>query len=211
VPGYAHFAGFFIAALLLAITPGPGIFYVLARTLAGGGREGALSSFGTFVGGLVHVVAAALGLSAILATSAIAFSLVRFAGAAYLIFLGIQMIRLRNDTPSETEPAVTTRAARSPFLQGVWTETLNPKTALFFLSFVPQFVDRSRGHIFLQFIVLGATSVALNTCADLSVVRFAVPLRRILQNNARFRSRQRTASGLGMIGLGLYVAAADGR
>jgi threonine/homoserine/homoserine lactone efflux protein len=211
MPGAGHFAAFFLAALLLAVTPGPGIFYVLARTLAGGGREGALSSLGTFAGGLVHVVAAALGLSAILATSAIAFSVVKYAGAAYLVFLGIQMIRHRSDVPLDAEPAAKPGITRSPFVQGLWTEVLNPKTALFFLSFVPQFVDRSQGHLFLQFIVLGATSVVLNTCADLCVVRFAGPLRRILQENARFRARQRVASGIGMIGLGIYVAAAESR
>lgn len=207
MPSAGHLAAFFVAALLLAITPGPGIFYVLARTLAGGGREGALSSVGTFFGGLVHVLAAALGLSAVLATSAVAFSVVKYAGALYLIYLGIQMIRTRNEEPAGTDSAP--RTLRNPLVQGVWTEVLNPKTALFFLSFVPQFVDRHSGHIFLQFVVLGATSVALNTAADLCVVRFASPLRRLLQTNARFRRRQRTASGLGMIGLGIYVAAAD--
>lgn len=207
MPDAAHFAAFLAAALVLAVTPGPGIFYVLARTLAGGGREGALSSIGTFFGGLVHVFAAALGLSAVLATSAVAFSFVKYAGALYLVYLGIQMIRTRNEEPANSDSVPRTR--RNPLLQGVWTEVLNPKTALFFLSFVPQFVDRQNGHLFLQFVVLGATSVALNTTADLRVVRFAGPLRRLLQNNARFRRRQRTASGLGMVGLGIYVAAAD--
>ena len=209
MPDAAHFAAFFVAALLLAITPGPGIFYVLARTLAGGGREGALSSVGTFFGGLVHVLAAALGLSAVLATSAVAFTVVKYAGALYLIYLGIQMIRTRNEEPASTESDSGTRTRRNPLVQGVWTEVLNPKTALFFLSFVPQFVDRHSGHLFFQFIVLGATSVTLNTTADLCVVRFAAPLRRLLETNPRFRRRQRTASGLGMIGLGIYVAAAD--
>src|SRR5208337_4835685 len=93
----AHrFLLFFTAAVLLAITPGPGIFYVLARSLAGGRREGMLSSLGTFLGGFVHVVAAALGISAILAASAVAYSVVKYAGAAYLIYLGIRMIRSRN-------------------------------------------------------------------------------------------------------------------
>src|SRR5881394_2419231 len=91
-----RFALFFAAAFLLAITPGPGIFYVLARSLAGGKREGILSSLGTFVGGLFHVFAAALGLSAILAASAVAFHTVKYAGAAYLIWLGVRTIRTRN-------------------------------------------------------------------------------------------------------------------
>src|SRR5712675_2771968 len=131
-----HFLLFLAAALVLAITPGPGIFYVLARTLAGGRREGIESSLGTFFGGLFHVFAAALGVSAILAASAVAFHTVKYAGAAYLVWLGIRMIRSRN-----TELTVETLApSRSPFDQGIVTEVLNPKTALFFLSFIPQFI-----------------------------------------------------------------------
>jgi threonine/homoserine/homoserine lactone efflux protein len=133
---------FLAAACILAITPGPGIFYVLARTLAGGTREGMLSSLGTFLGGLVHVVAAALGLSAILATSAAAFLVVKYAGAIYLIWIGIRMIRTRNATLDAAEtPGTSLRA----FHQGVLTELLNPKTALFFLSFLPQFVSPDKG------------------------------------------------------------------
>jgi len=196
---------FFAAAVLLAITPGPGIFYVLARSLAGGKREGILSSLGTFVGGLFHVFAAALGLSAILAASAVAFHTVKYAGAAYLVWLGIRMIRTRNAemTVEASGPS------NSAFRQGILTEVLNPKTALFFLSFIPQFVAPAHGQIFLQFVVLGGVSVSLNTAADLVVVGMASPLERKLNNSVRFRRRQRTASGIGMIGLGAYLAFAD--
>jgi len=198
---------FLAAALLLAITPGPGIFYVLARSLAGGRREGILSSFGTFVGGLFHVLAAALGLSAILAASAVAFHAVKYAGAAYLVWLGIRMIRTRN-----AEIAVSaSQPSQDAFRQGILTEVLNPKTALFFLSFIPQFITPERSHVFFQFIVLGAVSVTLNTAADLLVVILAAPLERKLKSSARFRRGQRTASGLGMITLGTYVALADTR
>jgi threonine/homoserine/homoserine lactone efflux protein len=202
----AHrFLLFFAAALLLAITPGPGIFYVLARSLAGGRREGIQSTLGTFVGGLFHVFAAALGISAILAASAVAFHTVKYAGAAYLVWLGIRMIRTRN-----AELIVETAApSQGAFRQGIFTEALNPKTALFFLSFIPQFITPERGHIFLQFVALGALSVLLNTAADLVVVLLASPLERKLKNSPKFRRRQRVASGLGMIGLGAYVALAD--
>jgi threonine/homoserine/homoserine lactone efflux protein len=203
----AHrFLLFFAAALVLAVTPGPGIFYVLARSLAGGRREGIQSSLGTFVGGLFHVFAAALGVSAILAASAVAFHTVKYAGAAYLVWLGIRMIRTRNSEPNVT---VAAPPSRNAFRQGILTEALNPKTALFFLSFIPQFISAPVGHIFLQFVVLGAISVTLNTTADLVVVLLAAPLEQKLKHNARFRSRQRVASGLGMIGLGAYVALAD--
>jgi len=196
---------FFFAALLLAITPGPGIFYVLARTLAGGRREGFQSSFGTFFGGLFHVFAAALGVSAILAASAVAFHTVKYAGAAYLIFLGIKMIHSRN----AEMPAETSVPKGNAFRQGILTEALNPKTALFFLSFIPQFIAPDRGHIFLQFATLGILSVALNTAADLLVVLLATPLERKLKSSAAFRRRQRTASGIGMISLGAYLALSD--
>jgi threonine/homoserine/homoserine lactone efflux protein len=200
-----HFLLFLAAAVVLAITPGPGIFYVLARSLAGGRREGIQSALGTFFGGLFHVVAAALGVSAILAASALAFHTVKYAGAAYLVWLGIRMIRTRNaEMPARTETA-----SQGSFRQGILTEALNPKTALFFLSFIPQFIAQGQGHVFLQFVVLGAISVLLNTIADLVVVFLAAPLERKLKSSARFRRRQRVASGMGMIGLGAYVAFAD--
>jgi threonine/homoserine/homoserine lactone efflux protein len=198
---------FLIAAVVLAATPGPGIFYVLARALAGGRREGILSSLGTLVGGMVHVFAAALGISAILAASAVAFQTVKYAGAAYLVWLGIRMIRTRNDELS----VETVTAARSPFGQGIVTEVLNPKTALFFLSFIPQFISPGLGHIFLQFLIFGMVSVALNTSADLIVVSLAAPLGHKLKASAIFRRRQRIASGVGMMGLGAYVALSDSK
>jgi threonine/homoserine/homoserine lactone efflux protein len=200
-----RFLLFFAAAFVLAITPGAGIFYVLARTLAGGRREGVESSLGTFVGGLFHVTAAALGISAILAASAVAFHTVKYAGAAYLVWLGIRMIRSRN----EEMPERTEAPRGGAFRQGIFTEALNPKTALFFLSFIPQFIAPERGHVFWQFVVLGIISVALNTAADLLVVHLAAPLERKLKESARFRRGQRAASGVGMIGLGAYVAFAD--
>ena len=202
-----RFLLFFAAALILAITPGPGIFYVLARSLAGGKREGVQSSFGTFAGGLFHVFAAALGISAILAASAVAFHTVKYAGAAYLVWLGIRMIRSRNADMAFQNM----QPSQGAFRQGILTEALNPKTALFFLSFIPQFIAPERGHVFFQFLLLGAISVILNTTADLVVVLLAAPLERKLKNSARFRRNQRVASGLGMIGLGAYVALADSR
>ena len=195
---------FLTAALLLAIAPGPGMLYVLARTLAGGRREGLLSSLGTFFGGMVHVFAAAAGVSIILARSAIAFAAVKYLGAAYLCFLGIRMI-----LDARKDDAVTVASlprARNPFWQGVMTEVLNPKTALFFLSFIPQFVNRGAGHVFLQFAVLGTFSVTLNTTADIVVTLLAGPLGQRIRESARFRRRQRTLTGAVMIGLGSYLA-----
>jgi threonine/homoserine/homoserine lactone efflux protein len=203
----SRFLVFLSAALILAITPGPGIFYVLARSLRGGRREGVLSAAGTFLGGLVHVAAAAFGLSAILAASAIAFETVRYAGAAYLIYLGYRMIRSRHEEMAMEAAG----AAGGTFVQGVTTEMLNPKTALFFLSFIPQFVSVQQGHVAAQFLLLGAISVTLNTCADLLVACFAGPLGARMKRSAKLRSGQRAASGVAMIGLGVYVATARAR
>ena len=200
----------------MAIAPGPGMLYVLARSLAGGKREGVLSALGTFLGGMVHVLAAALGISIILAKSAAAFAVVKYVGAAYLCFLGVRMIfdARREKAAPEVLPNVATnlsRPARSALWQGVGTEVLNPKTALFFLSFIPQFVNRSAGHVFLQFVALGTISVLMNTSADLIVIALAGPLGERIRSSATFRRRQRTVTGAIMIGLGTYLAASESR
>jgi threonine/homoserine/homoserine lactone efflux protein len=208
---------FLTAAVLLAVAPGPGMLYVLARSLAGGKREGVLSALGTFLGGMVHVFAAALGVSVILTRSAMAFATVKYAGAAYLCFLGVKMIlEARTEAKSDEQtagndlfPGRTT--ARNPLWQGVATEVLNPKTALFFLSFIPQFVNRSVGHVFFQFVLLGTVSVVLNTSADLIVILLAGPLGKKIRSSAVFRRRQRTATGVIMIGLGTYLATSESR
>jgi len=213
----AQFFLFLTAALLLAIAPGPGMLYVLARSLAGGKREGVLSALGTFVGGMVHVLAAALGVSIILAKSALAFATVRYVGATYLCFLGVRMIldaRKENATtplpPDGAVPEVA-KLSRNPLWQGVATEVLNPKTALFFLSFIPQFVNRASGHVFFQFVLLGTISVCLNTSADLIVIVLAGPLGNRIRSSATFHRRQRTATGAIMIGLGTYLATSEGK
>jgi threonine/homoserine/homoserine lactone efflux protein len=179
-----RFSLFLGAATLLAIAPGPGMLYVLARTLAGGRREGVLSCLGTFLGGLVHVLAAATGLSILLAKSATAFAVVKYAGAAYLIYLGVRMIvSARNDREAEIQiPDGHVRT--NPFWQGIATEVLNPKTAIFFLAFIPQFVNRVSGGVFWQFLLLGTISVALNTSCDLIVTFMAAPIGARLKSSA---------------------------
>jgi threonine/homoserine/homoserine lactone efflux protein len=201
----SRFLLFLTAALLLAAAPGPGMLYVLARSLAGGRREGVLSSLGTFLGGMVHVLAAAGGVSLLLARSALAFATVKYAGAIYLCFLGARMIWNARREPTEL-PTTELHPGGSPFAQGIATEVLNPKTALFFLSFIPHFVNREAGHVFWQFAVLGSISVMLNTSADLVVTLLAGPLGDRIRSSARFRRRQRTATGVVMIGLGTYLA-----
>jgi threonine/homoserine/homoserine lactone efflux protein len=207
MPASGKFMLFLSAAILLAIAPGPGMLYVLSRTLAGGKREGILSSLGTFVGGMVHVFAAAAGISIILAKSALAFAAVKYTGAAYLCFLGIKMILDAKST--QDAPECLTLRSRNPFWQGIATEALNPKTALFFLSFIPQFVDHQAPHVFTQFVLLGMISVSLNTTADLVVTILAGPLGDRIRSSVTFRRRQRAVTGAMMIGLGTYLATSD--
>src|ERR1051326_1035608 len=205
MPDSHHLWIFLGAATLLAVAPGPGMLYVLARSLAGGRREGLLSFLGTFVGGLVHAAAGATGLSLILATSAIAFAVVKYAGAAYLAYLGIRMIlSAREETPIELPSR-----RKHPFWQGIATEVLNPKTAIFFLAFIPQFVNRASESVFWQFMLLGTISVSLNTLCDIIVTLCASAIGARLRTSAVLRRRQRTATGVTLIGLGAYVAISD--
>jgi threonine/homoserine/homoserine lactone efflux protein len=198
MPDVQNFLLFFAAALLVAVTPGPGIFYVAARTLAGGRTEGLASSFGTGVGGLVHVLAGAVGISAIVMASADAFTLLKLAGAIYLIWLGVKTWREAHIV----EPVgVETTGARRAFREGILVEALNPKTAAFFLAFIPQFVDPS-ANVARQFIVLGLVSVVLNTAADVVVTYWAARARAGLAKRPSLIVKMRQTSGAVMCGLG---------
>jgi threonine/homoserine/homoserine lactone efflux protein len=194
----ASFSVFLVAAVILAITPGPGISYVAARTLAGGRAEGLASSLGTGVGGFVHVLAGAIGISALVMASANAFTALKIAGAFYLIWLGVRTWRHADVIgPINAEASGTTKA----FREGILIEALNPKTAAFFLAFIPQFVDPS-ANVAQQFIILGAVSVALNTAADVLVARWAAKARDSLASRPTLIARMRKVSGAVMCGLG---------
>ncbi|MGJ5045973.1 LysE family translocator [Bradyrhizobium oligotrophicum] len=189
---------FLSAALVVALTPGPGIFYIVARTLAGGRSEGLASSVGLGLGGLVHVIAGAVGLSALVMASAEAFTVLKIVGAFYLIWLGVKTWReARIAAPTE----VTTTGTRRAFREGIIVEALNPKTAAFFLAFIPQFVDPT-APVAAQFIVLGLISVALNTSVDLIVTVWAAKARHGLVRRPSLVTRMRQASGAVMCGLG---------
>jgi threonine/homoserine/homoserine lactone efflux protein len=197
------FLTFLIAAVVLAITPGPGIAYVVARTVAGGRSEGLASCLGTGIGGMLHVLAAALGLSLIIAQSAVAFNLVKYLGAAYLVYLGIRML-MRKEHVLTAAP-VASQGARRALLEGIVVETLNVKTALFFLAFLPQFVAAGESLV-PQLVILGSICVALNTLVDVVAV-FAA--NRLLDSGAARAARARLltrASGVTMLGLGAYLA-----
>ena len=196
---------FMVAAVVLAITPGPGIAYVVARTIAGGRREGLASCLGTGIGGLLHVVAAALGLSLVVAQSAVAFNLVKYLGAVYLVYLGLRLL-LRKDQALAFEP-VASEGARRALFEGVVVEALNVKTALFFLAFLPQFVSPSEP-LAPQLVLLGSICVLLNTLVDVIAVFGA---NRLLESGAARAARARLltrASGVTMLGLGTYLALA---
>jgi len=196
---------FLLAALVLAVTPGPGIAYVVARTAAGGRAEGLASCVGTGLGGLFHVCAAALGLSVLLAQSATAFTVVKYVGAAYLVYLGVRLLLVK-EAPVAVG-AVVPGGARRALLEGVLVEALNVKTALFFLAFLPQFLVGGNAPV-PQLVVMGTICVLLNTLVDVGAVLGAA---RLLQAGHSARRRARLlnkVSGVTLVGLGLYVAAA---
>lgn len=202
--GLQTFLLFLAAALLVAITPGPGIFYIVARTLAGGRKEGLASSMGLGLGGLVHVFGGALGVSALIMASAEAFTALKIAGAAYLIWLGLKTWReARIVEPSKVRTTGVRRALR----EGVVVEALNPKTAAFFLAFIPQFVDPS-ANVAAQFVGLGLISVTLNTSVDLIVTHWAARAREGLAKRPSFITRTRQLSGAVMCGLGATLLVA---
>lgn len=198
---------FLLAALLIALTPGPGLLYVAARSLAGGRAEGIASSFGTALGGGVHILAGALGVSALVLASAEAFTLLKLAGAAYLVALGWRTIRQAGTALAAAAPPPAMGHARA-FREGALVEALNPKTAAFFLAFLPQWVDPAAGGVFGQFVLLGAVSVALNTAADVLVAFAAGALRSGAAARPRLLRRLREASGALMIALGAMLALA---
>ncbi|MBI3503440.1 MAG: LysE family translocator [Proteobacteria bacterium] len=194
---------FLAAALVVALTPGPGIFYVAARTMAGGRAEGLASTLGTGLGGFVHVLAGAFGVSALVLASAEAFALLKFVGAIYLVWLGLKTVREAGIAPDG--PVGATGAVRA-FREGIVVEALNPKTAAFFLAFLPQFVDPAAGSVAVQFALLGGISVLLNTGVDAAVVFGAVRARAGLARRPDILRRMRAASGIAIAGLGGLLA-----
>jgi threonine/homoserine/homoserine lactone efflux protein len=197
---------FLIAAFVLAITPGPGIAYVVARTVSGGRKEGLASCIGTGIGGLIHVMASALGVSLIIAQSAFAFSVVKYVGAAYLFYLGFRMLFSKNAALMVGE--ISPQGARRAFLEGIAVEALNVKTALFFLAFLPQFTNPIEP-LMPQLVLLGSICVVLNTLVDVLAVLGA---NRLLTASAKRAQRERMmvkTSGITMLGLGTYLALAE--
>jgi len=199
---FSSVALFLVAALAIAVSPGPGIFYVAARTLAGGRDEGLASSLGTGLGGLVHVAAGAVGVSALVLASAEAFTLLKIVGAIYLVWLGIKTFR---DGRVAIDMRAEATGARRAFREGIVVEALNPKTAAFFLAFLPQFVDPAAGPVWLQFLLLGMVSVMLNTAADIAVVVMASRARSLALARPSLLRRLRQGAGLAIASLGVAL------
>jgi threonine/homoserine/homoserine lactone efflux protein len=196
----------FVAVVLgLFLIPGPAVLLVLSRTVQGGRKTGILTGLGIATGDFVHTLFAAVGLSALLMTSALAFNVVKYVGAAYLIYLGIRALRQKPaDISLPAAPSVTPARA---FVQAIPAEVLNPKTALFFLAFMPQFVHPERGSTFLQFAMLGIIFVVLSSVYTSLLALSIRPLGRLLKRLSWIGKWQGKILGAVFIGLGLKVAA----
>jgi threonine/homoserine/homoserine lactone efflux protein len=204
LPEWSSLGFFAIAALVLLLTPGPAVLYIVTRSIDQGRRAGLVSVLGVHVGTLAHIFAAAAGLSALLAASATAFGVVKYLGAAYLIYIGVR--RLLERTAIGMDPAAQPKRLRRAFLDGVIVNVLNPKTALFFLAFLPQFVTVSRGQVGAQIVCLGVVFVLLGAVTDSLYALTAGSAARWLRGSPRFLTSERWISGGLYIGLGLAAA-----
>ena len=196
-------------AMLLLLVPGPAVLYITSRSIGLGRAAGLVSAMGIAVGTLVHVAAATLGLSALLVSSASAFHVVKYAGAAYLIYLGIRTLR-GGDAPA-LDPSREPINLRRVFGQGVLVNLLNPKTALFFLAFLPQFVDPARGHATLQIFELGVLFALMGWMSDSVWALVSGTFAEHIRGSVRLRSTQRKVSGGALIALGLASAFSGAR
>lgn len=204
----AHWATFFTAAILLNLSPGPDMAFILGQTAKRGVRSGFSAMFGIWTGAFVHVIFAALGLSAIVATSAIAFSIVKFVGAAYLVWLGIQALRSRGEKiplHAQTSP----KGNKKIFKQGVLVAALNPKVAVFFLAFLPQFVEMGSGSVSAQLFLHGSLIIVVAGFIEPPLVLIGGKLTGYLNRNRQVSRWMDRALGALLIGLGIKLATSD--
>ena len=197
---------FLSAAVAINISPGPDMIYILSKTITQGRKIGIASSLGVCSGALVHVCAAALGLSAILATSALAFSAVKYVGAAYLVYLGIQALRSKGvtfDVPVKKSVAISGWKA---FRQGALVDILNPKVAIFFMAFLPQFVRPELGHDAAQIFGLGVVVILIAVIVEAFIVLTAAQTTNFFRKNRRFSVWLDRVLGSVLIGLGIRLA-----
>jgi threonine/homoserine/homoserine lactone efflux protein len=205
IPSAGNIGLFVSAALVLLLIPGPAVLYLVGRSVEQGRLAGLFSIFGIHTATLVHVAAASLGLSAVLASSALAFSIVKYAGAAYLIWLGLRKL-FSKPKATDIEVATPGHSHRRLFRDGFIVNLLNPKTALFFLAFLPQFVDMGRGHLAMQIAFLGVLFTMIGFVTDSCYAFAAGTAGNWLKNNRSYLKIERYVSGVTFIGLGLTAA-----
>mgnify|MGYP001050177722 CR=1 FL=1 len=204
--GIENYAGFVAAAIILNLTPGADTLYILTRSIAQGSRAGLVSVAGIMSGCVVHVLAAAFGLSLILTTSATAFFLVKWAGAIYLIFLGVRALTTRAPAFETQNSRFSNKDLVTIYRQGMITNILNPKVALFFLSFLPQFINPANADGPLPFLVLGGTFLVTGTLWCLVLTRTATRMTRMLRENKAIGMWMQKLSGIVFIGFGVSLA-----
>jgi len=203
----ASMLGLFVAAaVVLLITPGPAVLYIVTRSVEQGRLAGLVSALGVHVGTLVHVAAAALGVSALLVSSALAFDIVKYLGAIYLVFIGVRKLMGWDQAPGGQ--MVAPRSLRRLFGQGVVVNILNPKTALFFLAFLPQFVDPGHGSVALQILFFGGVFIALGMASDGCYALLAGSLRGWVARRPTALRVERYVSATTFLGLGVITALA---
>ncbi|HYD08990.1 MAG TPA: LysE family translocator [Acidimicrobiales bacterium] len=206
MPDAHAIALFSLAALALLVIPGPSVLYIVTRSVEQGRTAGFVSVLGVHTGTVVHVFAAAVGLSAILVRSATAYTAVKWAGAGYLIFLGVKRLATRAISPADVH--VEPRPLRKLFLDGVVVNTLNPKTALFFFAFLPQFVDES-GNVTMQVLCFGALFIVLGIGSDGTYALVASTLGAALKRSKAYAAVERWVAGTIFVGLGVAAGARD--
>ena len=204
----AHWATFFTAAVLLNLSPGPDMAFILGQTAKRGVRSGFSAMFGIWTGTLIHVIFAALGLSAILATSTVAFSVVKWVGAAYLIWLGIQALRSQG-TNISVNSQVSPTSLRKIFKQGILVSVLNPKVAIFFLAFLPQFVEAGAGPVSAQLFLHGILIIVVAAFVEPPLILIGGKLTGYLSNNRKVSQWMDRGLGTLFIGLGIKLATSD--
>jgi threonine/homoserine/homoserine lactone efflux protein len=206
MPDPALWGLFVVASVVLLLTPGPAVLYIVARSVEQGRSAGLVSVLGIHLGTIVHITAAAVGLSALVVSSALAFAIVKYLGAAYLIWIGIRTFMARDLDPEA--PAVPAEPLYRVFRDGFLVNLFNPKTAIFFLAFLPQFVDPGRGALHWQILVLGLTFMGLGIMSDGVFALVAGTAGNVLRRNRRFLRAQRWFAGTAFIGLGVTAALA---
>jgi threonine/homoserine/homoserine lactone efflux protein len=195
---------FVVASVVLLLTPGPAVLFIVARSVEQGRAAGLVSVLGIHLGTIVHIAAAAVGLSALLVSSALAFAVVKYLGAAYLIWIGLRTFLAKDLDPEA--PVVPTAPLHRAFRDGFLVNLFNPKTAIFFLAFLPQFAEPTRGALHWQILVLGLTFMGLGIVSDGMFALAAGAAGDLLRRNRRFLSLQRWFAGTSFIGLGITAA-----